>query len=95
MVVTIVTDLFEVVMLTAHANALLSICTAFIVSGSSAEEYILELVHSCVGEKQCGVIVRENRCRSHYFMLFGLKKIQEVLSYFSRFLQFLLFKLQI
>ena len=95
MVVAIVTDLFKVVMFTAHANALLRISAAFIITGTGAQEYILELVHSRIGEKQCGVIIGENRCRRHYFMLFGLKKIQEVLSYFSRFLQFFVFKLQI
>ncbi len=89
MMIAVMPNFFEIVMFAAYTNAFLCISTAFVIAAACSKENILELVHSRVGEKQCGVIIWENRCRRHNFVLFWGKEVEEILTYFCRFFQFI------
>ena len=75
MVVSVVSDLFKVVMLAAHAEALLCVGTAARFGLACAEDDVLPLVHTSVGEHQCWVILDYHRCRRHDGVSFRLKKL--------------------
>src|SRR5579872_2914671 len=62
------TYVFEIVMLAAGADAFLRRGSAVVVAGFEAEEDVLELVHSGVGEEQCGIVGGDKRGRVDLFV---------------------------
>ena len=80
-VVGVVTYFLQVVVLTAHAKAFLRICDAVVLGGLVAEEPVLELVHSCVGEHQGRVILHNHRGGRNYRVAFRSEEVQKGLSY--------------
>ena len=61
-------DVFEIVMFAAGADAFLRGCSAFVVARFEAEEDVLELVHARVGEEQRGIVGRNERRGMDLFM---------------------------
>ena len=61
MVVGVVSDLFEVIMLTADPEALLRVRRPFVRCAGIAQEYVFELVHAGVGEHKCRVVLHHHR----------------------------------
>ena len=95
MVVMISADLFEVVVLSRNAHALLRICNALESVLVVAEQNGLELVHSRVGKKERGIVLGNDRSARHEHMAFALEKIDEFLPYDGRcfcHVSFLLFR---
>ena len=70
-------DVFQVVVLAAGANAFLRRGGAFVIALLEAEEDVLELVHSGVGEQQRGVIEGNERAAAHDAMTAFVKEFQE------------------
>ncbi len=70
-------DVFEVVVLAAGADAFLRRRCACVVALFEAKENVLELVHSGVGEEQCGVVCRDERRAAHDAMAAVGEKFQE------------------
>ncbi len=58
-------DVVEVVVLAAHAHALLRCRRSTVVAPFLAEEHVLELVHSRVGEQQRRIVGRDQGGRGH------------------------------
>ena len=71
-------DVFEIVMLSAGADAFLRGGSAGVVAALGTEEDILELVHAGVGEEQRWIIGRNERRGVHRAMHFGLEKAQKI-----------------
>ena len=57
-------DVFQIVMLAAGAHAFLRRRGARVIALFQAEEDVLELVHSRVGEEQRGIVLRERAKKS-------------------------------
>src|SRR5262249_54542506 len=74
------TDVFEVVVLAASADAFLSGGGAVVVSLFEAEKNVLELVHSGVGEKQRGIAVGNERAAANAAMALALKETEKGLA---------------
>ena len=74
-VICIEAHLLQVVVLAAHTQTLLRVGHTAMLAGSIAQYYILKLVHSRIGEHQCGVIFDYHGCRRHYHMAFTTKKL--------------------
>src|SRR5262249_27683316 len=64
-VIGVAADLFEVVVLTGDADALLTVDRPFVRPRARAEEHVLELVHAGVGEHQRRVVERHDAGRRH------------------------------
>ena len=62
------TDVFQVVMLTAHAHNLLGRGGACIITLLKTKKQVLELVHPGVGEKDRFVAIGDERGRRHHFV---------------------------
>ena len=79
--VGVVSDILEIVVLTASANALLGICGARwgVGGGLFAEEVGDELVHAGIGEEQSGGLGQQGS-RGHDGVLLLFEKIEEGLS---------------
>ena len=73
-------DVFEVVVLTAGADAFLCGGGAVVVTLFEAEEDVLELIHAGVGEKESWVAVRDEGRAADAAMAFALKKFEEGLA---------------
>ena len=76
-VVSVVTYLFEVVMLTAHAQTFLRVGNTWIFDRVVTQNDVFELIHTCIGKHQCRVTFDDHRCRRYDFMAFRSKKIEE------------------
>ena len=83
-VVGVVPDFFEVVVLAAHSQTFLRICRSRVRGLGVAQEDVLELVHSGVGEHQRRVILDHHRSGRHDGVSLGCEEIQKFLSYFLR-----------
>ena len=70
-------DIFQVVVLSAGADAFLRGGGAFVIALLEAEEDVLELVHPGVGEKQGGIAVRNERGAAHDAVAAFLEEFQE------------------
>ena len=57
----IVAHLFQIVVFTGNAEALLGVCTATRLRVTSAENDIFPLVHTRISEHQCGVVFDYHR----------------------------------
>ncbi len=77
MMVGIVPDFLQVVMLAGDPDALLRIGSACVATRAHAQEDILELVHTRVGEQQCRIAVRNDRRRWHYRMSTFGEEVEE------------------
>jgi len=73
-------DVFEVVVLAAGADAFLRRSRSVVAALFKAEENILELVHSGVGEEQRGIAVRNKRAATDAAMAFALKELKKGLA---------------
>ncbi len=69
-VVRVVSHLFKVIVFPADPQAFLTVGHARPFRCAVSEEPVLELVHSCVCEHQCRVILNYHRCRRHYLVAF-------------------------
>ena len=81
-VVGIVSHLLQVVMLTAHAEALLSVSHPGIGCARVAEKDILKLVHTGISKHQSGVVLHHHRSARHNVVPMALKKMQKTAAYF-------------
>ena len=75
MMVSIMSNFFKIIVLTADSNTFLSIGCAFIFPCTCSKKNIFKLVHSCICKKQSWIIERNNRRTGYYSMLFILKKL--------------------
>ena len=80
-VVGVMSHLFEVVVLAAHTEALLRICLTATLRGHIAQNDVLELIHTCIGEHQRWVVLHDHRSRWHNQVFLALKKLLERLTY--------------
>lgn len=80
-----ISDVFQIVMLAASANAALYGSGTGIGTFVESEENILELHHPCIGQHQGRVVGRNQRARTDDSMTLGLKKAQKLLTNFGRF----------
>ena len=74
-VVGVVADLLKVVVLTTDAQALLCVGTTARFWLACAEYNVLPLVHACIGEHQCGIVLDYHRSRGHDGVAMLLKKL--------------------
>ncbi len=72
-----VTDVFKVVVLAAGAHAPLAGSGPDVVAPIFAEEHVLELDHSGIGEQQRRIVSRDERARRHDRMATLEEKLQE------------------
>jgi hypothetical protein len=70
-------DVFEVVVFSAGANAFLAGRRGFVIALFEAEENVLELIHSGVGEKQRGIVGRDERRAAHDAVAALFEKFQK------------------
>jgi hypothetical protein len=70
-------DVFEIVMLAAGAHTFLRGGGFVVVALFEAEEDVLELVHSRVGEQQRWIVGGDERRRMHLAVTFLGKEVQE------------------
>ena len=70
-------DLFQVVVLAAHAQTFLTVGHPLGLGRLVAEEDVLELVHTGIGEHQRGVVLHHHRRRRYDLVLFFAEKIEE------------------
>ena len=76
-VIGVVAHLFEVVVLAAHAQTLLTIGHPRPTARHITKKNIFELIHPRVGEHQSRVVLDDHRRGGHYLMAFLLKEIQK------------------
>ena len=81
-VVGVMTHLFQVVVLAAYAQTLLGVGAATWLGVTCAKDNVFPLVHTRIGEHQCGVIFDYHRCRGHDGMSFRFEKGLERLADF-------------
>ena len=81
-VIGVITHLLQVVVLAAHAQTLLRVGTAARLRRARSEDDVFPLVHTCVGEHQCGVVFDYHRRRRLNGVLFRLEKLFERVAYF-------------
>ena len=81
-VIGVVSHFLEVVVLSAHAEALLRVRGPVEFCLCISQEDVLELVHSGVGEHQGRVILYDHRSRWHHRVALRGEKIQECLADF-------------
>ena len=61
MVVGVMSDFFQVIVLAAHAEALLGVCHTFVFGRVVAQDDVFELVHAGIGEHQSRVVFDDHR----------------------------------
>src|SRR6185437_7778446 len=71
------TDVFEIVVLAAGANAFLAACGAPIIPLLEAEEHVLELIHAGVGEEERRIVRWHERRATNRLMAAFFEKFQE------------------
>ena len=81
-VVGVVANFLQIIVFARNAEAFLRVGGAVPLLGLIAEEDVLELVHTGVGEHQRGVVFHDDGCRGHYLMAFGTEKVQKAVSDF-------------
>ena len=81
-VVGVVSHLFEVVVLTAHAQAFLRVGHAAALGFDVAENDVLELVHTGVGEHQRGIVLDHHRGGGNNQVIVLFKEAFEGFAYF-------------
>ena len=81
-VTSVVAHGFQVIVLAAHAEALLTVGRPGELGGGIAQEDVLELVHARVGEHQRGVVLDDHGGRRHHRVSLGGKEVQVFLSNF-------------
>ena len=74
-------DFFEVVVFAADAEAFLTVDGPFAGRGAEAEEYVLELVHTGVGEKQRLVADGDDWRAGDKDVVFAFEKVDKAGSY--------------
>ena len=79
-VVGVVADFLQIVVLAAHAQALLGIGNALVGRGLIAQKVVLERSHARVDKQQRGVVLHHNRGRGHDVMAFAGEKIEKLLA---------------
>ena len=77
--VGVMSHLFEVVVLAAHAEAFLRIRSTVVSGLCITQEYILELVHAGIGEHEGRIVLHYHRSRGDYGVPLGGEIIQESL----------------
>ena len=77
MVISVVSYLFEVVVLAAHTEALLGVGTASRLRFASTENDVFPLVHTSIGEHQRWVILDYHRCTWYDGVSFRLEELFE------------------
>ena len=77
MMISVESDLLEVIMLSAHPDALLGIGSAGAFGTCQSEKDVLELVHPSICEKQCFITHRNNRRTRNELMIPVFEKINE------------------
>ena len=82
MVVGVVSDFFEVVVLSADAQAFLRVGRPLELRCGIAQEDILELVHAGIGKHERGVVLDHHGRGGDDRVPLGSEEIQEFLSYF-------------
>ena len=82
MVVRIVSYFFQVIMLSANAQAFLRVRDSFIFCRVVTQNNIFELVHPRISKHQCRVIFNYHWSRGHYLMAFALEETLERVSDF-------------
>ena len=75
--VGVVSHLLQVVVLAAHAKAFLRVGHALAFGLYVAKNDVLELVHTCIGEHQCGVVLDDHWGGRHDKVLFAFKEFLE------------------
>ena len=73
-VVSVMSHLFEIVVLTAHSQTFLRVCAATRVGFTRTENNVFPLVHSCIGEHQRGVVLDDHGRRRYDSVSLRLKK---------------------
>ena len=81
MVEPVQSHLFQVIMLAAHTDTFLSVHGPRGSWLGLAKENGLELVHTGIGEEQCGIIDRDHGRTPHETVFPLLKEINEALAY--------------
>ena len=81
MVIAVVADFFEVVVLAADAEAFLAVDRATALRRAQAEEYVLELVHPGVGEKQRLVADGDDGRAGDKLVAFAFEEVDKAGSY--------------
>ncbi|MEY3102067.1 MAG: hypothetical protein RL558_344, partial [Bacteroidota bacterium] len=71
---------FEVVVLPAHAKALLAVGNPRMKHGFSAHKNVFKRIHTCIGKHQRRIVLDNERRRGQYYVTLGLKKVQECLA---------------
>ena len=74
---------FQVVVLAANPKAFLGIGNPGIGRCLGSQKIILKLVHTRIGKHKCRVVFYHNGGAWYNFMVFGSKKIEISLPYFS------------
>ena len=64
--VRVSSHVLEVVVLATGSYAFLSVDGPRVRARALSEEDILELIHSCIGEQQCRILVRHDRCAGNF-----------------------------
>ncbi len=80
-----VADVFQVVVLAAGAHAALHRGRARVRARIEAEEHILELHHSAVGQQHGRIVARHEGAGPYDRMALGLKELEELFANFGRF----------
>ena len=71
----IVPHIFQIVVLARDAHTLLSIRGTRVLARAQAQEHVLELVHSGVGEQECRIVYRDQRSAGNNRVPSLLKKL--------------------
>ena len=81
-VVCVASYLLEVVVLAAHAETFLAVRNPLPLCRAVAEEPVLELIHSGVGEHERRVVLHDHRCRRHDLVTLRSEEVKECFSDF-------------
>ena len=76
-VIGVVSHFFQVVVLSANAEAFLAVSTSAGFWVACAQDDVFELVHASVGEHEGWIILDDHRCGGHYCVSFRFEKFLE------------------
>ena len=82
MMIGIMTHLFQVIVLTGDPEALLRIGKPRMLYSLIAKKYVLELIHPCVGEHQCGIVLNYHGSGWNQLVLIRMEEIKKSPPYF-------------
>ena len=80
MVVGVNAHFFEVVVLPAHAQALLAVGDPRMKHGFSTHKNVFKRIHTRIGKHQRRIVLDNKRGRGQYYVTLGLKKVQVCLA---------------